>query len=37
MSIFEMEKEKKENICEMKIFENGNEMREHCGKGKMKW
>ena len=32
-----MEKEKKENICEMKIFENGNEMREHCGKGKWKW
>ena len=32
MSIFEMEKEKKKNICEMKIFENRNEMREHCGK-----
>ena len=37
MSIFEMEKEKKENIREMKIFENGNERREHCGKGKWKW
>ena len=37
MGFFEMKKEKKENICELKIFENGNEMREHCGKGKWKW